>query len=252
MSAKQVVRAHSLINFKPCFCLCGNWPVDHLPLCEVFHEVTPRRCYLSCPTVWLKTAPFPKRCLPVGPSTVEGMCADLFDMGLYFCWHSLYSEDEWKSFLVSKHCDNDNVIVFPGRPHIVQKIAGSRTVPKVSAADTAQGGSWQVADGEWQRKRKGCFTRRMVLPSRGKGPTCRGICWGVSTVLRAVPPQGEDSTVLEKAWGSGNLHTVESGKYFPTVWRSCSYLNATCDLHWFSLLAVTQERFCIANYSLAI
>lgn len=68
-------------------------------------------------------------------------------------------------------------------PRSVQKIAGSRTVSKVSAADTAQDGSWQVTDVEWQRKSKGCFTGRMVLPSRDKGPTCRGVCWG------EFPPQ---------------------------------------------------------------
>lgn len=177
VSAKRAVRAHSLIDSKAAFCMYGNWSVEHSPLCEVIHQVTPCRCYLSHCTGWLDTVSFPKSYLPIGPSTGESMCAYLFYMGLSFCWYSIYSEDEWKSFFVSKHCDNDNVIMSPGMPHCSEN-SSSKRVSKVSAADTAQDGSWRVADGEWQRKSKGCFTRRMVLPSRGKAPTCWGVCWG--------------------------------------------------------------------------
>lgn len=113
----------------------------------------------------------------MGPSIGDSKCAYLFYMGLSFCWYSIYSEDEWKSFLVSKHCGSDNAIVSPHMLHSIQKIVGSRTVSKVSAADTAQDGSWWVPDREWKRKGKGCFARRVVLPSRGKWPTCRGVCW---------------------------------------------------------------------------
>lgn len=114
----------------------------------------------------------------MGPSIGDSKCAYLFYMGLSFCWYSIYSEDEWKSFLVSTHCGSDNAIVSPHMLHSIQKIVGSRTVSKVSAADTAQDGSWWVPDRERKGKGKGCFTRRMVLPSRGKRPACRGVCWG--------------------------------------------------------------------------
>lgn len=47
LSAKQAVRSHSLIDFKATFCMYGNWSFDHSLLCEVIHEVTPHRYYLS-------------------------------------------------------------------------------------------------------------------------------------------------------------------------------------------------------------
>lgn len=141
MSAKQAVRAHSLIYFKTSFCLDGNWSVDHLPLCEIVCELTPHRCYPRHCTVWLETVSFPKSYGHIWSSIGQSMCA----VCTCFTWvcHSVEIPFTLKMnenpFLFSKHCDN--VIVSPGMPHSVQKIAGSRTVSKVSAADTAQDGS---------------------------------------------------------------------------------------------------------------
>lgn len=102
-----------------------------------------------------------------------------------------------------------------------------------------------VFGGEWQKKSQGCFTRRVMLPSTGQGPTCRGagLSRWVSAIFTAMPFQGEGSTMLGSTCSLGNLHVFESGKHFPTIRWSFSYLNASCDLHWLSLLAVTQERF---------
>lgn len=180
-----------------------------------------------------------------GPSVGKSICAYIFHIRLSFCWYYFYSEDKLKFVLVSKRCDYDNLTLSPSRPCFVQKTTGSRTVAKVSAADTAHGGSWPVFGGEWQRKSQGCSTRRVMLPSTCQGPACRGagLSRWVSAIFTAMPFQGEGSTMLGSTCSLGNLHVFESGKYFPTISWSFSYLNGSCDLHWFSLLAVIQERF---------
>lgn len=61
-----------------------------------------------------------------------------------------YSEEEYKSLLISRCSDYDGKSV----PSQFRKKAVTRTVWQISAVDTAQGGDWWVAGGEWQRESK--------------------------------------------------------------------------------------------------